>query len=513
MAAAGDVVGVGRRPRGRRGRRRWSLPVAGLVATAPSTLTRPAAISSLACSRERARPRRTSSASSRRRRGGTSQPCAVAADRRRPAAGAATRGRLEDRHVLVHRQVRRALRRTGQHLVDGGASIRRLLVGRGRRLLRRGLAGPRSRQAGRSGSHRTVARRPPATDSADQSARTVPAALAPACRPVVDRPSRPAAEHDARPAAGAGCGSRQATEVGRDVRRAHSGLGRDQLAEAGDPGHHQQAVPAHRDAHLRCRCRAGHRPRADARRRPGRGSPRTAAAAACRRPAARARRTARPGRPGRRCPGPIPLAVGTVMSVLLDHPRQARRGPGSPRRSPGSTACPGRSPATTATGSSRARSPARRPRSLSALSRPGPPITKTATRRRGPGTSSRAAAWALVTTSASSASIPSSAQVVGDGVRSAGGVVGHEGQVHPGSRARGQRLGRARRRRRRRCRPRRRGRAPRRRTPWSAGCSAEAEDSSGTPRVLARSPARDHRHRSVSSTSTASVRWNQSSAS
>src|SRR4029453_10947533 len=46
-------------------------PVAGLVATAPETFTRWAAMSSLACSRERARPRRTSSASSRRRRGGT----------------------------------------------------------------------------------------------------------------------------------------------------------------------------------------------------------------------------------------------------------------------------------------------------------------------------------------------------------------------------------------------------------------------------------------------------------
>jgi NAD(P) transhydrogenase len=45
-------------------------PVAGFVATTPLTVTRRSATSSLACSRERARPRRTSSASSRSRRGG-----------------------------------------------------------------------------------------------------------------------------------------------------------------------------------------------------------------------------------------------------------------------------------------------------------------------------------------------------------------------------------------------------------------------------------------------------------
>ena len=77
-------------------------PVAGLVATALFTLTRPAAISSLACSRERASPRRTSSASSLSRRGGTAQP-RQGLDR---LAGSAEHlaqrlvGPFEDGHVL-----------------------------------------------------------------------------------------------------------------------------------------------------------------------------------------------------------------------------------------------------------------------------------------------------------------------------------------------------------------------------------------------------------------------------
>ena len=70
VAAAGDVV-HGRGSRATTIATSVVTPVAGLVAAAPDTVTRPAAISSLACSRERARPRRTSSWSSRRRRGGT----------------------------------------------------------------------------------------------------------------------------------------------------------------------------------------------------------------------------------------------------------------------------------------------------------------------------------------------------------------------------------------------------------------------------------------------------------
>lgn len=44
------------------------MAVAGLVATVPAIRTRPAEINSTACSRERARPRRTSSASTLARR-------------------------------------------------------------------------------------------------------------------------------------------------------------------------------------------------------------------------------------------------------------------------------------------------------------------------------------------------------------------------------------------------------------------------------------------------------------
>ena len=50
------------------GRKKWELDARELSS---ETVTRPAATSSLACSRERARPRRTSSWSSRRRLGGT----------------------------------------------------------------------------------------------------------------------------------------------------------------------------------------------------------------------------------------------------------------------------------------------------------------------------------------------------------------------------------------------------------------------------------------------------------
>src|SRR3954471_3062300 len=81
-------------------------PVAGLVARAPETLTRRSSISSLACSRERARPRRTSSASSRRRRGGTGGSGRVgrsAPGRRLLARGPPQQvvGRLEDADVLL----------------------------------------------------------------------------------------------------------------------------------------------------------------------------------------------------------------------------------------------------------------------------------------------------------------------------------------------------------------------------------------------------------------------------
>src|SRR5690242_12918346 len=91
-------------------------PVAGFVATAPDTVTRPAPISSLACSRERARRRRTSSASRRRRRGGTCRP------RSGRLVGLAVEGppqplvgTLEDGDLLLDRQAG-----GGLHLVEDG---------------------------------------------------------------------------------------------------------------------------------------------------------------------------------------------------------------------------------------------------------------------------------------------------------------------------------------------------------------------------------------------------------
>ena len=67
-APAGDPAGLRRDRCGRRPGCPASTPVAGLVAAVPATATRPSAMSATACSRERARPRRTSSASSRLRR-------------------------------------------------------------------------------------------------------------------------------------------------------------------------------------------------------------------------------------------------------------------------------------------------------------------------------------------------------------------------------------------------------------------------------------------------------------
>src|SRR5689334_19753066 len=94
-------------------------PVAGLVASPPATFTRPWAISSLACSRERARPRRTSSASRRRRRGGTSgglgRLCRFTrVVERAPQLG--VRG-LEDADVLLERTLLERLD-GNDHVVD-----------------------------------------------------------------------------------------------------------------------------------------------------------------------------------------------------------------------------------------------------------------------------------------------------------------------------------------------------------------------------------------------------------
>ncbi len=90
-------------------------PVAGLVAGAPDTLTRPAAISSLACSRDRASRRRTSSASRRCRRGGTAAGSGAGrAVERLPQPFVSL---LEDGRVLLDRAVVEPVH-GGEHVVD-----------------------------------------------------------------------------------------------------------------------------------------------------------------------------------------------------------------------------------------------------------------------------------------------------------------------------------------------------------------------------------------------------------
>src|SRR6476469_4558994 len=95
-------------------------PVAGFVAGAPDTVTRPAATSSLACSRERASPRRTSSWSSRSRRGGTAGSGALLLARLRLGVEGAPEllvRPLEHRDVARHRRAGHG-RDVGQYLVD-----------------------------------------------------------------------------------------------------------------------------------------------------------------------------------------------------------------------------------------------------------------------------------------------------------------------------------------------------------------------------------------------------------
>ena len=259
-------------------------PVAGLVATALLTLTRPAAISSLACSRERARPRRTSSASSLRRRGGTAQPWAAWTGSPAPLstcrsdswACSKTATCSDDREVVEPAQGGDdGVDRRRHRCVSGSVCVGRGLVA----LAEAGVDEARSwptRYSGRLRRRRSRQAVPCRRDGARRRRPRPATSRRPTRRPstrepaVLDRGA--SSRRGVTPSSvtsGAGCGSARAprsgaTYVGRSVlRRAH------QLLEPGDAGQHEQAVPAHRHGALD----VGVQPVADhqrvARRRPG----------------------------------------------------------------------------------------------------------------------------------------------------------------------------------------------------------------------------------------------------
>ena len=239
VAAAGDVVGtvgVGARPRSRR---RWSPRWPAWSRPRPTPCTRPAATSSAACSRDRARPRRTSSASRRSRRGGTAVSRRVV--ERRPQLGCACSrarrspvvGRLERRDVLRQRPLARAASTSARRprRPSGRAGPRR----RARRLRRSGsIAHAGYRPVGRRRRPRPSAsatlpgvvevrprraRRPRAT-----SRRRSPSPVDLEARRPRDRASsRPAAQPPVAAASGAAAARASARQVGADVGRPHLG--------------------------------------------------------------------------------------------------------------------------------------------------------------------------------------------------------------------------------------------------------------------------------------------------
>ena len=193
-------------------------------------------------------------------------------------------------------------------------------------------------------------------------------------RPSVDR--RRASRRAPCPAvatSGAGCGSQQRREVGRDVRRPHVLAAPPPARRARSRRSAPAASRGRRVARPRCRCRAGRRPSAGARRRPGARSRRAAAAPAC--PAttgldpvkSRSIATWTP------CPGATPNAVGIGEVGVAGHPRQPVADPDRARMI-ALHRTSGPYPVTTATGSSSAdadRLQAGRPQRL--LAGPPPP--------------------------------------------------------------------------------------------------------------------------------------------
>ncbi len=344
-------------------------PVAGLRAAPPLTVTRPAAISSEACSRERAAPRRTSSASSRSRRGGTGQPWPGSPAGASPAVASSAglveratqrvvRG-LEDRDVLVHRQRPRgprARRRTastaGWPVPSATSAPGRGLVGpvsaaRPRRRVSAGLDARPARPWRSRYPRPAPGTRSPAVSAGSPCASRCAQAAAATTRhqspgsPSPSTCSAPPSTRAVQPPADAlvavhlgglraprpGPPRSAATYVGRC-----RGVAAARSLEPGHPGQHQQAVPAGVDGRPRCRCRAGRRPPAGGRRRPGAGSPRTAAARACPRPPAPARRTPRPARTSAPLPGPDARRPSGSSGRCWTRPTAARRARGSPRR-------------------------------------------------------------------------------------------------------------------------------------------------------------------------------------
>ena len=281
---------------------------------------------------------------------------------------------------------------------------------------RRGVARPRwrPRATSRPGRRR---RRP----AAGRRSSTL------AVQPPEDTPSSPAATSGwlrASPPRSA------ATYVGRTCSR-----GGDELGELGHAGHHQQAVVAGPVGALDVGVEPvphdqGPLPADPAQRLLEQRRLRLAGDDRL-----RGRRTARPPPTSAPLPGPGPDGVGTVRSVFEathGRPSRTRIAPAITVDQRRSAWKPGHHGGRVVLGVLHGR----RPCSLSATSRPSPPMTKTAEPSGSRSASSRAAAWADVTTSASSTSTPSSRRCCGDRPGGARGVVGDEGEVHARPRAR-----------------------------------------------------------------------------
>ena len=249
-------------PPARRSPRRWSPRSPAWSRGAPETVTRPAATSSLACSRDRASPRRTSSWSSRSRRGGTVGSGALLVVRR--GSGWASRARRSwscarsKTATCSATGVPRDRCDVGEDLVDGGdAGRRRRAVvpswspsrSLGRSSMAASLLGADAGDPARAASCRR-GRRASRTRRGGASTRSRPPATSRRRCPspldrqptVVDaarssrraRPRRPSVRR------GTGCGSKSPSSVGRDVRRTQLGRRRHEVLEPAHAGEDEQ---------------------------------------------------------------------------------------------------------------------------------------------------------------------------------------------------------------------------------------------------------------------------------
>ena len=210
---------------------------------------------------------------------------------------------------------------------------------RGYRRGRRRPAGQVHRLAGRRRGAPSRRPRPPATsrrrhpspvDHRADRRRPSPASRRGASRAVRARGRRVRLEQPAE------VGARRTSAAARRRRR-------HQLGQPGDAGQHQQRVAARRGARPRCRCPAGRRPSAAARRRPGARSRRAAAAPACRPPPARPRRTGAASPPWTPWPGRDPERRRDRQVGVAGHPGQPVADPDRRPHDVAPSARPGRS--------------------------------------------------------------------------------------------------------------------------------------------------------------------------